>query len=166
MRPNNVIVMSRALAMQASYDIDDRTVIVSISDMGQDWPEFADNPYIEDILFLNFDDVENEETGGMSQDDAIEILDFISQYAEQPLDIIVHCGAGKSRSAGTAAAIMLLLYGDDSDIFGSARYTPNMHCYRTVLDAAGFGYSDDDVYDKEETQRELWERLARENGLL
>ena len=50
-------------------------------------------------------------------------------------DVIVHCDAGISRSAGIAAAILKHTTGDDSSIFVNGQYDPNLWCYRKTLEA-------------------------------
>ena len=66
--------------------------------------------------------------------DARAIVDLIDGHptAER---VIVHCTAGKSRSAAVAAALMKSIEGDDSSIFNNPRYKPNMRVYRMVLNA-------------------------------
>ena len=63
------------------------------------------------------------------------IKQFILKYInDTDLDlIIVQCEAGQSRSAGVAAALMKYVWNDDTAIFNNKKYTPNMLCYRTVL---------------------------------
>ena len=65
--------------------------------------------------------------------DAAKIIDLVEAHPEVE-DIIVHCTAGKSRSAGCAAALYKVLFGHDDSIFGNKRFTPNMRVYRMVLD--------------------------------
>ena len=163
---NSITVMSRSRALAYVAEATSPIVIVSINDHGSYVPDFADNPYIEDICYLFFDDVETEEEGGMTRDDAEEILAFAKDHLDADVECVVHCGAGRSRSAGVAAALMLLVFGDDADIFDSPVYSPNMHCYRYVLDAAGLGYVDDEVDAKEAHQHELWIERAKANGLI
>ena len=67
----------------------------------------------------------------MNNDDAQKVCDFVK--ANDNVDIIVHCDAGISRSAGVAAAIMKYLTGSDMEIFKNGKYQPNMWCYRKVL---------------------------------
>ena len=52
----------------------------------------------------------------MTIQDAEKILNFVKGYPG-PEDILVHCGAGVSRSAGVAAALSLILNGSDWEIF-------------------------------------------------
>jgi predicted protein tyrosine phosphatase len=48
--------------------------------------------------------------------------------------VIVHCGAGVSRSAGLAAALAKWYNGSDLEFF-KPPYAPNMLVYRTMLEA-------------------------------
>ena len=56
-------------------------------------------------------------------------------YKDKVECIIVHCEVGVSRSAGVMAAIQKYLTGDDSAIFNNGAFSPNMYCYRMMLDA-------------------------------
>lgn len=69
----------------------------------------------------------------MSDADANAIATFLTQ--NPGLEIIVHCDAGISRSAGIAGAILKYLTGDDTQIFDNPYYHPNMWCYRKTLNA-------------------------------
>ena len=159
-------VMSRAAAIDMSYaELDRDIVIVSITGYGGEFPSFADNPHIVGICYVQFDDEESGPTA-MTSNEAEQIVDFIQDWIDEDVDIVVHCSAGISRSAGVAAALMLLLNGDDSGIFNVGRYAPNMNCYRKVLSAAGMGYSDEEVDRKRDEQYQLWLDLAYENGLI
>lgn len=66
--------------------------------------------------------------------DAQAVVDLVAAHptAER---VVVHCTAGKSRSAAVAAALMKSIEGDDSPIFNNPRYKPNMRVYRMVLNA-------------------------------
>lgn len=153
----DIIVKSRANMIQYTETNNDNITyaIVSISDYNADAPDFADDPNLFDCITVFFDDEEGGNTA-MNETDAQEILDFVKSI-ENDIDILfVHCGGGVSRSAGTAAALMMLWYGDDSQIFNNGQYAPNMHCYRTMLDVAGFGYNSSDLAIKESQQYELW----------
>lgn len=92
---------------------------------------------IKDVLFLNFNDTDCNDlvSGCIEKRDALEIKQFILKHMnDTDLDlIIVQCEAGQSRSAGVAAALMKYLWNDDTAIFNNHKYTPNMLCYRTVL---------------------------------
>lgn len=82
------------------------------------------------ILRLSFDDVDSGDTA-MTLAQAQQVVQFVT---ENDIDLlIIHCGAGRSRSAGVAAAIMDHFNREGDVIF--QRYTPNMHCYRMVMNA-------------------------------
>lgn len=163
---HNIYVMSKQNAYAYSQDeFIPPTIIVSINDDFSSVPNFPDNPSILDICYSYFAD-EEDGPEAMTDEDAKAIVDFLANWIDQDVDIVVHCGAGVSRSAGTAAAIMLMLNGDDSLIFGSAQYAPNMNCYRRMLNAAGMYLSEDEVQQKYDQQLELWREAARENGLI
>ena len=96
-----------------------------------------ENNKILNTLFLRFDDTDRKEMDlGITHIDARKIIEFIKKnLGNGNVDkIIVNCEAGQSRSAGVAAALMKYLNNDDTPIFDNPRYTPNMLCYRTVLD--------------------------------
>ena len=67
------------------------------------------------------------------------ILDRIRALLEQypDCDILIHCDAGISRSAGVAAAILEAWGGNPRTLFDSPWYEPNLHCYRVTLKALG-----------------------------
>lgn len=154
----NIEIHSRSSMENLSHNLtgSKNCAIVSISDANQIPPTFANNPAIIDIYTCFFDDEEDGPTS-MTLNTATEILSFVKEMDQQNIETLyIHCGAGVSRSAGTAAAIMMLWWGDDSQVFNNGFYSPNMHCYRTMLTAAGFGYTDDELLQKEACQYELW----------
>ena len=120
------------------------TIMISISDPFLSYP---DEPFITPenniraLLPLTFCDAEEpgpdvygnpaREEDLMQTEDAVRIRDLLKQYPD--LDVIVHCDAGMSRSAGTAAAIVEAEGGDPATIFRSPYYDPNLHCYQLVL---------------------------------
>lgn len=153
-------VLSRQSMIDTVPYITEPSAIISISDEGQDFPSLdVGNPNVFQILYLSFDDMEDGPSS-MSDEDAEQIVEFIQYVVSDGVrHLYVHCGAGVSRSAGTAAAVMMLDWGDDSDIFDDGHYAPNMHCYRMVLDAAGFGYNADEAAQKEARNFNLWKIL-------
>jgi len=66
-------------------------------------------------------------------EDAKKIVDLVEAHPEAK-EIVVHCTAGKSRSAAVAAALHKILNGSDEPIFGNKRYQPNMRVYRMILE--------------------------------
>ncbi len=68
--------------------------------------------------------------------DAQQILDFINRYEKlykrnESSNVIVHCEAGISRSAGVAGALSLIYNGSDQYYFD--KFLPNMFVYRKIL---------------------------------
>lgn len=135
-------VLSRKDMVKYSYAAAEPCVIVSISDIESSKPKFARNKNIHDVLYLQFEDLEDG-PDCISPEEAKSIAEFVQRHQEENLDLYFHCEAGISRSAGCAAATMLVEFGDDSSIFNDGRYRPNMKCYRRVLDA--FDITLDDV---------------------
>lgn len=142
----NVNVMSRDSAMRYCNEKHDNAVVmISISDPYITYP---DSPFctesnkvvaIQPLFFTDADrpgkDVYNRQ---VSENDLITEFDawlvkrLLNLYPDT--DVIVHCDAGISRSSGVAAAILKAKTGDDSQIFNSPKFRPNMRCYRIVLD--------------------------------
>lgn len=139
--------MSRKKAVLYCYKENDReSVMISVSDPRMAYVEFpfcSKANKIREILQLEFSDADAPGTdvygNQASSDDlyndemADRVVDFVMN--NQDADIIVHCDAGISRSAGIAAAILKATEGNDDRIFDSGWYCPNMLCYRTTLNA-------------------------------
>ena len=117
----------------------EQSVIISITSCGGFGAFIMPNRVsgVLDVLHLKFNDTDDtsDVSGGITDKDAISIRDFVNKHrdSENEVRLIVHCEAGQSRSAGVAAAIMKYLYNNDTIIFNNTRYTPNMLCYRKVL---------------------------------
>ena len=139
----DVIVLNKAKAQKLSYDdFSSNKVIISIKTPDDEQAVFnPNNDSIKDILYLSFYDVSTETQDifkgypAMTDDDALNIKDFVLKWKDRVDIIIVHCDAGVSRSAGVAAGILDGLDQDCSRIFDSNRYLPNSLCYRKTLNA-------------------------------
>lgn len=118
-------------------------IMISISDpfhTYQDAPFVTRENNIRALLPLSFCDA--EEPGPdvyghlagagdlMQAEDARRIRALLRAHPD--CDIIVHCDAGMSRSAGVAAAILEAVGGDSAQVFDSSYYQPNLHCYQLV----------------------------------
>jgi predicted protein tyrosine phosphatase len=147
--------MSRANAVRFSHQPHDYpSIMISISDpyMLYHSKPTANNRTnkngIREILRLEFADADkpgldvygrpSDENDLISAMDAVKIHQLLNRHPDVDA-IIVHCDAGISRSAGVAAAILYAKTGDDSLIFDSGRYAPNMRCYRMVLNELMMG---------------------------
>lgn len=130
-----IIVMPRTGAVRYCHkQHDTESIMISISTPLSPYdnaPFTSPTNKIKGILRLYFTDTDGGEDS-MTPDDAKAICEFVTRHANIP-NIIVHCDAGQSRSAGVAAALLKCFTGDDSQIFNNPYYKPNRHCYRLVL---------------------------------
>ncbi len=68
------------------------------------------------------------------EENAKEILSFVSSHINEIELIVVNCEAGISRSAGVAAALSKIINGEDERYF--KEYLPNRLVYRTLLNVS------------------------------
>jgi len=114
-------------------------IIISISTPHVEYSEFpfctATNNVIDicEVQFFDLDNTYPIKKGLMEFKDAKKIAEFVSYYKDKI--IIVHCDAGQSRSAGVAAALSKYYNNDDSEYFDNPRFTPNMWCYKQIMNA-------------------------------
>ncbi len=115
------------------------SMVISITSYNEDYVQIPEvcytNAKILSILPVKVNDTDREEQGGMTRDSAKQIANFLIKSCIPYNKLIIHCGAGQSRSAGVAAAILKYYTGSDKQIFTNRKYTPNMLCYRRVLEA-------------------------------
>lgn len=141
-----------------------RWALVSISDSRQVAPDIDMHmPHSpEAVLFLHFDDVEaNEKATGlvpMSADDARKVAGFVRHLPPEVTNLVVHCGAGVSRSAGVAAAISLALLGSDRAFFQDGGKCPNITCYRRTLEAFGLTLGNDAISQRERDSEDAYRK--------
>lgn len=137
----NIEVMSRSkFKKYASENHNKTSIVISISSHGEQAPFVVCSHTNKIVNILNImcndTDRQEEQYGGMTNYIALHIARFIKDNYNNAIDkIIVHCDAGQSRSAGVAAAILKYYTNDDTQIFNNSKYTPNMLCYRKVLEA-------------------------------
>lgn len=153
-------VMSRKEASDFSFtNFQERIAIISINSYDEPYNMFDnENPNIVDVLFLRFDDVEAGELNQMTKSDAERIIAFVNNVISKVDQIIVHCGAGISRSAGVAAALMLILNGDDSLIFDNPKMCPNRSCYRLLLNTFFGSFNEEEIEEKFKHNIEVWRK--------
>jgi predicted protein tyrosine phosphatase len=86
------------------------------------------------LLRLKFDDVTvpMQYWTAVSTEDARRVLAFAAEVWPKADVLHVHCEAGISRSAGVAAALSRLYFGDDAKFF-LPPYRPNKLVYHTIL---------------------------------
>ena len=127
----NLFVMSQATAeMYTKTEVGQQACYISITSPNQPKADLTPVPE-ENILRLQFDDADSGKNA-ITMLDARKILDFVQ--VDDIKVLVVHCGAGVSRSAGVAAALAEIFWGTSQQFF--ERYVPNRLCYRTVLTAA------------------------------
>lgn len=130
------IIMNRTNAIQYfSQPHQNTALVISINASSEEPASLMpdQNNQVKAVLHVQFDDVCKDQPNAMTELHAAHIAKFMSEYTAD--SIIVHCGAGQSRSAGVCAAIMKAQTGSDEQVFKNPRYTPNMHCYRLTLEA-------------------------------
>lgn len=120
-------------------------IVISICEpgMGLAFPELPENSNRLDVLRLSFtdmDSVDNAKQIGqahflMTKEQAKKVVGFVNKYVGSIDTIICQCDGGVARSSGMAAALSKVLNGDDSWVFNSKEYVPNMFVYRLIMNA-------------------------------
>lgn len=106
---------------------------ISIATEAGTWPELHTENRVG-LLRLAFGDVEFAgRDGGITTEDAGQILKFVLRWQDEVDCLLVHCEGGVSRSPAVAAAVFKVLTGQDADYLFE-RYTPNMLVYRTIVE--------------------------------
>ena len=133
--------------VETSNDETRRHIIISMRARGTvegERPAVVYNDKTEGVLYLEVDDLDHAPMPGsatwallkgefdlFNNFHAEAILSMIR--ATSPEVVVCHCGAGRSRSPGLAAALDKFYNGDDSRYFGTTAFSPNMLVYRTML---------------------------------
>jgi predicted protein tyrosine phosphatase len=135
-----VEVMNREQAKRFSFQPHSfESAMISITDPDKPVVLFDRSRQKNGIRFVtrvSFWDEEEDKHGCISEEQAQTIAEAALDARGFCVDmIVVHCEAGKCRSAGVAAAILKAFTGDDTSVFNDPQYTPNMICYRRVLNA-------------------------------
>lgn len=136
----DIMVCSRPL-IEAMEPHDVPHIFISINCPGEEPAVIKTNELTQARLNLFFWDLDALPEGATQEScplaqpsDGERIVDLVLDNMDAQR-IVIHCTAGKSRSAAVAAALHLVLNGSDAPIFGNARYRPNMLVYRHVLNA-------------------------------
>jgi predicted protein tyrosine phosphatase len=140
-----ILILSQEEAITyTETDKENEYVIISITENPAKPVKLTQNNSMLSVLRLYFDDIDLECPEGipMSQKDAQDIQEFVDNWKDKVNTIIVHCAAGISRSAGVAAALSMVLNGNDNEIWDSKHYLPNTHCCSMVMKAFGMSLED------------------------
>ena len=154
-------VMSRQRAKKYSYEVKHKCAFISITDVFSEENRFDNNSNIVGVFKVQFDDVERGENNCITEKQGKDILKFVMNIKDKVDEVIVHCEAGVSRSAGVCAALMKIINGNDFEIFDNPRFCPNMTCYRTILNAFFDSVDEQEINEKEQHNLKIW-RIAQE----
>lgn len=114
-----ITILCELAAIQYSKEISNKSIFVSITCPNEDNVKFAKNDNILDVINLKFNDLDEDyEINGVvlekpSQEDMNGLKDFVDKYKDDVDEIVIHCGAGASRSPGLGKALIDYL-NDDS----------------------------------------------------
>lgn len=136
----DIMVCSRPL-IEAMEPHDVPHIFISINCPGEEPASIKTNELTLGRVNLFFWDLDALPEGATQEScplaqpsDGESIVDLVLAHADARR-IVIHCTAGKSRSAAVAAALHLVLNGNDKPIFGNPQYRPNILVYRHVLNA-------------------------------
>ena len=102
------------------------------------------NPHTEPTVMISIYGYDAKVGDLMGDEDAAKVAELLCAYPDT--DVIVHCDAGISRSAGIAAAILKHTTGDDSSIFENGLYDPNQWCYQKTLKALAATQTEQNIH--------------------
>jgi predicted protein tyrosine phosphatase len=131
----DIAIASRQIAERYSCDV--RHAVLSITDPGMGPARLADNPNRHGLLRMSFDDVDpklgylGSSIRLFDERHARTAAEFVSTHMASTGLLVVHCEAGRSRSAGLGAAVSRWQNGDDAEFF--VRFEPNRHVYEVML---------------------------------
>jgi len=147
-----IVILNKLSAEKTVPNLTTPHAVISITTPDNQEPaKFELNDHLKAVLYLRYYDIDFSDGnitptraavlrdyghGIFTDAQAKEVVDFILENRGLVQTIICHCDAGISRSAGTGAAISLILNGSDKEIFNDKRYRPNMDVYRKVLNEA------------------------------
>lgn len=142
----DILILSQAAA--ENYRSDVPWACISITDKIQKDADIDEHNRV-DILRLEFFDLDpsNNITKWLDELNSTEddlftdwraelVLEFVKSNINRIEELVIHCHAGVCRSAGIGAALLKIYTGDDSIVFESNRFQPNMLVYRLLLNKA------------------------------
>lgn len=141
-------IMSQEEAQNWSYDQwMGIALLISILGTHTKTPTFYKNPRIIEKISLKFDDIQSIQDNHtlLSNEQCLQIRDFVLEHADEVESIVIHCFAGVSRGAAIAFAVCQLLNLDDTWIWASHRYYPNKYCVYKLNRILNLGFTDDEI---------------------
>ena len=152
-RSVTILILSKREVERVSANIAVPHAIIGIDDPAEgptDLAEFADDKYRKGLIRLQFYDIDmvsirnaecrsdiekNYKQGLFTDDQALQVVNFVDEVKGKIKVLICYCGAGISRSSGVGAAASLMINGSDKEIFNNNAYIPNIFVYRKILNA-------------------------------
>ena len=127
------LTLSEKQLLQEYLQIKEPHVLISISNPNC-IVKITNIPSCKGILKLKFQDIEtiDEKSVFFDHGMARTLLDFINETVDRINLIVVHCGAGVSRSVAVASALSKIINNCDDYIFSKS--SPNMLVYISILD--------------------------------
>lgn len=122
-------------------------LLISILGTDTKTPTFYKNPRIIEKISLKFDDIQTvqEHHTLLSEEQCLQIRDFVLEHVEEAESVVIHCFAGVSRGAAIAFAVCRLLNLDDTWIWASNRYHPNEYCVYKLNRILNLGLSEEEI---------------------
>ncbi len=129
-----IVVLNRINAEE--FDCPYDWACISIANTEREFAEIGDANRMS-LLQLAFADITRQMADYVlfHDDQAHDILDFVTHYWDHIHTLMVHCDAGISRSSAVAAAIARLKWQDESQFLESP-FEPNPLVYRTIREVA------------------------------
>lgn len=122
----------------AEYTPEPNSLLISIYSLAED--QMIPQPGWKDVLFLRFHDTDGQHSGleVFSEDQAHKIIEFVTSN-DTPVELVVHCQAGVSRSAAVAIFLSEVhgvpCYKEDREVNWKTWPHYNKLVYRTLNNA-------------------------------
>lgn len=139
-------ISSEGAAKRIADGADIPISIISITCPKDDLVQFSRNPNIREIFRMQFNDIDHDRSSSVApptQRDFDGLKDFVDRQKCELL--LVHCGAGVSRSAAVGAAINEYLELGQK-IWEQRQYEPNRLVYRYACIELGIQPAKDEDY--------------------
>lgn len=130
-----ITILSQKNATDYLPESEKRSILIRLGDPNYNFDEIKYLSQYRDVLELKFHDVEKEwdlpsYIIPFTKDDAEMIKNFVLIHLNNISEIVVHCYAGMSRSAGIALSLSWYLGEIEQSqyIIDSKKYLPNLTC--------------------------------------